>query len=39
MIALNCPKFARYLEQAKKQQHEELIHQLEGWLVVAGSPE
>lgn len=39
MIALSCPKFPRYQEQAKKQQHEELIRQLEGWLVVAGSPE
>ena len=39
LIALSCPKFPRYLEQAKKQQHEELIRQLEGWLVVAGSPE
>lgn len=37
-ITLLCPKFARYLEKAKEQQHAELVNRLDGWLVVAGKP-
>lgn len=37
-IVLSCPKFARYLDKAKEQQHAQLIDQLAGWLVIAGKP-
>lgn len=37
VVFLSCPKFDRYLKDAKENESNEMKRQLDGWLVVSGS--